>query len=45
MKLPDVAGDRIMALKADYMEQLQLAMDEDRDKSPVRFIPRNMSYT
>ncbi len=45
MKLSDVPGDRIMALKADYMEQLQLAMDEDRDKSPVRFVPRNMSYT
>ena len=45
MKLPDVAGDRIMALKADYMEQLQLAMDEDRDKSPVRFVPRNMFYS
>ena len=42
MKLPDVAGDRIMALKADYMEQLQLAMDEDRDRAPVRFVPRAM---
>ena len=44
MKLPDVPGDRILALKADYMEQLQLATEEDRDKSPVRFVPRAMFY-
>lgn len=45
MKLPDVPDNRIAALKADYMEQLQLATDEDRDKSPVRFVPRNMFYS
>jgi hypothetical protein len=44
MKLPEVPGDRILALKADYMEQLQLATEEDRDKSPVRFVTRAMFY-
>lgn len=44
MKLPDVDPNRIMALKADYEQQWQLAQDEDRDKSPVRFVPRNMFY-
>jgi hypothetical protein len=43
-KLPDVAPDRIMMLKAAYDETFQLAADEDRDKSPVRFVPRNMFY-
>jgi len=42
MKLPDVPGERIIALKADYMEQLDLATSEDRDRSPVRFVPRVM---
>ena len=42
MKLPDIPAERIVALKADYMEQLQLATDEDRDKSPVRLVPRVM---
>jgi hypothetical protein len=41
MKLPD-AGDRIAMLKAVYDEQWQLASEEDRDKSPVRFVPRQM---
>ena len=43
-KLPDVMPDRIMMLKAAYDESFQLAADEDRDKSPVRFVPRNMFY-
>lgn len=43
-KLPDVTPDRIMMLKAAYDETFQLAADEDRDKSPVRFVPRNMFY-
>lgn len=42
MKLPDVPDNRIAALKADYMEQLQLATEEDRDRAPVRFVPRAM---
>ena len=40
MKLPG-AGDRMAMLKAEYDMQWQLAADEDRDKSPVRFVPRN----
>ena len=44
MKLPDIPGDRIAALKMDYMEQLDLATSEDRDKAPVRFVPRNTFY-
>lgn len=43
-KLPDVDPTRIMMLKADYNETFQLAADEDRDKSPIRFVPRNMFY-
>lgn len=42
MKLADIPADRIIGLKADYMEQLDLAQAEDRDKAPVRFVPRVM---
>ena len=44
MKLPDVDPNRIMMLKADYEQQFQLAADEDRDKAPIRFVPRNTFY-
>lgn len=44
MKLKGVDPTRVMALKADYIEQLQMAMDEDREKAPVRFVPRAMFY-
>jgi hypothetical protein len=40
MKLPGVDANRIMALKADYEQQYQLAADEDREKAAVRFVPR-----
>ena len=40
MKLPDVPADRVIGLKADYMEQLDLATSEDRDKAPIRLVPR-----
>ena len=43
-KLPDVAPDRILFLKSEYEQQFQLAADEDREKAPVRFVPRNMFY-
>jgi len=41
MKLPgaDVRGPM---LKAEYDQQWALAAEEDRDKSPVRFVPRQM---
>jgi hypothetical protein len=41
MKLPN-AGERAGMLKAEYDGQWQLASEEDRDKSPVRFVPRQM---
>lgn len=42
MKLPGVDPQRIMGLKADYEQQFQFAADEDREKAPIRFIPRQM---
>jgi len=44
MKLPDVDPQRIMALKADYEQQWDMASAEDRDTSPLRFVPRNLFY-
>lgn len=43
-KIPEGA-QRMAMLKQEYEQQWQLAADEDRDKSPVRFVPRNMMYT
>lgn len=40
MKLPDMDPTRIMALKADYEQQFQLAADEDREKAANRYVPR-----
>lgn len=39
MKLPN-AGERMMPLKAQYDEAWELAATEDREKAPVRFVPR-----
>lgn len=44
MKLDGVDPMRIQALKMDYEQQFQMAADEDRDKAPLRFVPRNMFY-
>ena len=44
MKLEGVDPMRIQALKMDYEQQFQMAADEDRDKAPLRFVPRNMFY-
>jgi hypothetical protein len=44
-KLPGVDMNRIPMLKADYEQQFQLAADEDRDKAPIRFVPRNTFYS
>lgn len=41
MKIPG-ATERMPMLKAQYEQDLALAMDEDRDKSAVRFVPRQM---
>jgi len=43
-KLPDVAPERVLFLKSEYEQQFQLAADEDRDKSPIRFVPRMLNY-
>ena len=44
VKLPDVDPNRVLFLKADYEQQFQLAADEDREKAPIRFVPRQMFY-
>lgn len=44
VKIPGVDPNRIPMLKADYEQQFQLAADEDRDKAPVRFVPRTLFY-
>ena len=44
MKKPEVDPNRVMALKALYEEQFQLAADEDREKAAIRFVPREMFY-
>jgi hypothetical protein len=44
MKVTGVDPTRRMELKADYEQQFQLAADEDREKAPVRFVPRSLFY-
>jgi hypothetical protein len=39
MKTPELS-DRLQVLKAEYMEQFELAAAEDREKAAVRFVPR-----
>lgn len=39
MKLPE-AMPRIPMLKADYEEEFALAAEEDREKAPIRMVPR-----
>ena len=39
-KIPTVDITRAQALKAEYEQQFQLAAEEDREKAPIRFIPR-----
>jgi hypothetical protein len=43
MKIPE-AAPRIEMLKADYEQQWDLAASEDREKAPIRFVPRNTFY-
>lgn len=40
MKLPGMDLQRAQVLKAVYDEQFQLAADENREKAPVRMVPR-----
>jgi len=44
-KLPGMDLTRIPFLKSEYEEQFKLAADEDREKAPARFVPRNMFYS
>ena len=39
MKVPELT-DRVSMLKSMYEEQFDLAAQEDREKAPVRFVPR-----
>ena len=43
-KRPDVPMERIMMLKATYEEQWMLASQEDREKAPDRYVPRQSFY-
>ena len=45
IKIQGTDPNRVMGLKADYEQQFSLAAEEDREKSSIRFVPRNMSYT
>jgi hypothetical protein len=44
VKKPEVPPDRVAGLKMMYEEAWQLAADEDREKAPIRFVPREMFY-
>jgi hypothetical protein len=44
MKIPNIDLNRAQALKLVYDEQFQLAADENREKAPVRMVPR-MSFS
>ena len=39
MKIPGAIA-RLEELKAQYQDAMMAAMDEDRDKSPMRLVPR-----
>ena len=43
LKIPE-AAQRIPMLKEMYDEQLRLALDEDREKAPLRLAPRQLFY-
>jgi len=43
-KIPGVDPNRIPMLKAEYMEQWDLASQEDREKAAIRFVPRMSFY-
>jgi hypothetical protein len=43
-KIEGMDPNKAMMLKADYMEQWDLASSEDRDKSPIRWVPRMLNY-
>jgi hypothetical protein len=44
MKIQGVDPNRALMLKQEYEQQLQFAQDEDREKAPIRLVPRSMFY-
>lgn len=44
LKIADIDPNRVLALKAEYDQQWQLAADEDREKASDRYVPRIMIY-
>ena len=44
MKQPEIDPNRVAGLRSVYNEQFQLAADEDREKAPIRFVPRQLFY-
>jgi hypothetical protein len=43
-KKVEVAPERVLFLKSEYEQQWMLASQEDRDKAPDRFVPRQLFY-
>ena len=43
-KRPDVSPERVAFLKSEYEQQWLLASQEDREKAPDRFVPRQLFY-
>jgi hypothetical protein len=43
IKVTNIDPNRVMGLKQDYEQQFLFASEEDREKAPIRFIPR-MTY-
>lgn len=43
-KRMDIPPERVMMLKQEYEQQWSLASQEDREKAPDRFVPRQMFY-
>jgi len=43
-KKPEVSPDRVIFLKQEYEQQWLLASQEDREKAPDRFVPRQLFY-
>jgi len=44
LKIQGIDPQRVLALKADYAEQLEQAVEEDREMVSIRFVPRNLFY-
>ena len=45
VKIQGTDPNRVLFLKQDYEDQFNLASQEDRETAPIRFVPRNLSYT